>query len=495
MNTMELEPIDFLTNYSYFFQQSHEFGECSLTNSCSSLSENSSQNSLQDGYFLEYADQNLLQQELDQFDPNNYNFEDFLTTTMDHQSIPEMGDSRSVQEEDEEEEENSKTMFKGIQAELMEEESLTDLLLAAADAVDAQNHPLVSNLIQKLTNLLLCDMGSSSFNQLAWFFTQGLHYKTVGYDIAAHEMAEQDQTMNKNSLSAFLMLQQLSPYIKFAHFTANQAILEASEGEKMIHVIDFDIMEGIQWPPLMEDLAAKKQVCLLRLTAIEQGNENEQRRIEETGRRLSEFAKSINLPFKFDHMGIEKDENFEQIQVLGQTVIGNCSGILHSLSHRNSSKLETFLNGISKLSPKCVVLVEEELFKVSKAQPMSFVEFFFEAFHHFSSLSDSLLRCFSGVHENGFKQVMDEFLGTRILESVSQFPCGKNAMNLREKAFDYLKGYKKIPFSSFNCSQAKYLITLFRGDFWVQHENGTLSLCWKSRPLCSATIWVPTAKI
>lgn len=497
MNTMELEPIEFLTNYT-FFQQSHGFVECSQANSCSSLSENSSQNSLQDGSFLEYADQNLLQVEmleeaLDQFDPiNYYTPEDFLTTTMDHQNISLMGNSRSVEEE--EEEENSNNLFKGIQAELMEEESLTDLLLAAAEAVEAQNQPLVSNLIEKLKNLLLCDMGSSSFNQLAWFFTQGLHYKALEYNISAHEMADQDQIKSNNSMSAFQMLQQLSPYIKFAHFTANQAILEASEGEKLIHVIDFDIMEGIQWPPLMADLAAKKEVCLLRLTAIVQDSENE-RKIEQTGRRLSEFAKSMNFPFMFDQMGIEKEENFEQIQVMGQTVIANCSGILHHiLSHRNLSKLETFLSGISKMSPKCVVLVEEELFKVSKAQPMSFVEFFFEAFHHFSALSDSLVRCFSGVYENGFKQVMEEFLGTRILDSVSQFPCDKNVRNLWKNAFDHLKGYKRIPFSSFNCSQAKYLISLFRGDFWVQHEKCSLSLCWKSRPLCTATIWVPRVK-
>ena len=496
MNTMEFESMEFFTNYNYFsspetFFHTHE------GNSCSSLSENSSQNSFQEGSFLEYDDQNFLQ-----FDPIDYNPEDFLAiTSIDPQNIQESSNhSGHVEEEDheEEQEKSNNIIFKGIQAELMEEESLTDLLLAAAEAIEAQNHVLVSNLIEKLKNLLLYDMGSSSFNQLAWFFTQGLHYKTVDYNIlAAHH---QIQIKNYNSMSAFQMLQQLSPYIKFAHFTANQAILEAAEGEKMIHIIDFDIMEGIQWPPLMADLAAKEHVCSLRLTAIVQDNENERKIIEQTGRRLSEFAKSINLPFIFDQMGIEKADRFEEIQVMGETVIGNCSGIFHHiLSYENLSKFEIFLDGVSKLSPKCVVLVEEELFNVTKQlglggpQPtMSFVEFFFEAFHHFSALSDSLLRCFSGVYENGFKQVMDEFLGTRILDSVTQFPCDKT--HVWGSGFDHLQGYNKIPFTSFNCSQAKYLISLFRGDFWVQHEKCNLSLCWKSRPLCTATIWVPSVE-
>lgn len=486
---MELEPIEFLTNYSYFpaetFIQTHEFAEHSHGNSsCYSHSENnSSQNSLQDGSFLEYGDQDLIfLEEALEFDPINYN-PDFLSTSTD-QNPAEMDSWIQPNEKD-------GSFFEGIQAELMEEESLTDLLLAAAEAVEAQNQPLVSVLIEKLKNLLLCDSGSSPFNRLAWFFTQGLHYKsTLTNFFPPREMADQEK---KNSISAFQMLQELSPYIKFAHFTANQAILEAAQGEKALHVIDFDIMEGIQWPPLMADLAAKKDFSLLRLTAVVQDHENETK-IEQTGRRLSEFAKSINFPFEFDHMRIEKAENFGKIQV-GQAVIANCSGILHHiLSHSNISKLETFLSGVAKLSPKCVVLVEEELFKVSKPQPMSFVEFFFEAFHHFSALSDSLLRCFCGASESGFRQV-EEFLGARILESVRQFPCDDNVRNLLSNGFDhYLKGYKKIPFSSFNRCQAKYLVSLFRGDFWVQHEKCRLSLCWKSRPLCTATIWVPRVK-
>ncbi|KAJ9177767.1 hypothetical protein P3X46_012944 [Hevea brasiliensis] len=388
-------------------------------------------------------------------------------------------------------EENS--MLKGIQEELMEEGNLADLLLMGAEDVEAQNWTFSSTIILKLRDLLFeGENEGNSFNRLALFFTQGLHYRSIITN-TSEKMHELGFKQTVDSISAFHVMQELSPYAKFAHFTANQAILEATQGDQEIHIIDFDILEGIQWPPLMADLAMRKNHASLKLTAMI-SDQQDAAAIQQTVRRLKGYADSINFSFVFEQMVMVNEDYFLSIEV-GYALVANC--MIHQLymPDRCFSLVKTFLEGMSRLSPKLVVLVQEELFNFAKIPSMSFVEFFREALHHYTALSDSLVNSFSGGYYNTeLKLIEKEFLGIRFLESVCKFPCEKKEKLLWRDGFASLKGFKPIPLSSYNVSQANLLVSLFNGGYRVQHEKCRLALYWKSRPLTSASIWVPIPK-
>ncbi|KAJ8557388.1 hypothetical protein K7X08_003013 [Anisodus acutangulus] len=377
--------------------------------------------------------------------------------------------------------------LKFLQDQLMEETSVTDLLLMGAEAIEDGNLDLASIVILRL-NTILSDQENrenSSIERLALYFTQGLLCKTFNNSL-------EYQSEPSSSMTAFQMLQEISPYVKFAHFTANQAILEATQGSQQVHILDFDIMEGIQWPPLMVDLVERGNlISSLRITAVV-GDKNNSFHVQKTGKRLQEFADSINISFMFDQVLLEDLEKFQVVEGQNNLIANVMIHQLH-MPQRGSSLVKTFFNGLRRLSPKIVVLVEEELFNLTKIPSMSFVEFFCEALHHYTTISDSILGGFGGGYKLALRVIEKEFLGVRILDSLRQFPCEKLEREKWSEGLYSLKGFRKIPMSSSNVRQAKHLVSLFSGGYWVQHEHCKLSLCWKSRPLTSASIWVPTS--
>ncbi|KAL0307060.1 UNVERIFIED_CONTAM: Scarecrow-like protein 23 [Sesamum radiatum] len=100
-------------------------------------------------------------------------------------------------------------------------------------------------------------------------------------------------TTRNNALQIY---NSITPLIKFSHFTANQAIQQAVDGADHVHVIDLDIMQGLQWPGLFHILASKsRKLKSFRITGLGSSAEL----LSSTGQRLSEFASALSIPFQF----------------------------------------------------------------------------------------------------------------------------------------------------------------------------------------------------
>nr|POE77175.1 scarecrow-like protein 6 [Quercus suber] len=102
----------------------------------------------------------------------------------------------------------------------------------------------------------------------------------------------------KNFKAAFQALYQALPDRKFAHFATNFAILEAIPNDvETIHIVDFDMGEGVQWPPMIEAIAHQDKT--LKLTSMkweeEDCNGAPLWKFKETKRRLYDQARAFGL--------------------------------------------------------------------------------------------------------------------------------------------------------------------------------------------------------
>ncbi|KAF8042011.1 hypothetical protein BT93_A0572 [Corymbia citriodora subsp. variegata] len=113
----------------------------------------------------------------------------------------------------------------------------------------------------------------------------------------------------KNFKAAFLAFYQAFPYGRFAHFAANSALLEAMPDEaETVHIVDFDMGEGIQWPPVIEAVVRRNK--MLKLTSVtceeQRCDQNAQLNwnFNDMKRRLHDHARSFGMELQVDSMNI-----------------------------------------------------------------------------------------------------------------------------------------------------------------------------------------------
>lgn len=174
---------------------------------------------------------------------------------------------------------------------------LLTLLLQCAEAVSADNFNEANKILLEISELST-PFGTSA-QRVAAYFSEAMSARLVSSCLgiyAAVPAAGFPQSHSQRMASAFQVFNGISPFVKFSHFTANQAIQEAFEREERVHIIDLDIMQGLQWPGLFHILASRPGGApYVRLTGLGTSMDS----LEATGKRLSDFADKLGLPFEF----------------------------------------------------------------------------------------------------------------------------------------------------------------------------------------------------
>ncbi|GAV69383.1 GRAS domain-containing protein [Cephalotus follicularis] len=299
--------------------------------------------------------------------------------------------------------------------------------------------------------------------------------------------------------SCYLSLNQITPFIRFCHLTANQAILEAIEvGQQAIHILDFDIMHGVQWPPLMQALAERSNNSLhpppmLRIT----GTGNDLNILNRTGDRLLKFAQSLGLRFQFHPLLVLNDDPSSVALYLpsalailpDEALAVNCVLYLHRLLKYDSRDLRLFLHKIKALNPRVVTIAERE---ASHNHPL-FLQRFVEALDHYTSIFDSLE---ATLPPNSRERLAVEqiWFGREIMDIVAAEGENRSERHERFESWELMlrsSGFSNVPLSPYALSQAKLLLRLHYPSegYQLQILNHSFFLGWQNRTLFSVSSW------
>ncbi|GJN16752.1 hypothetical protein PR202_gb03773 [Eleusine coracana subsp. coracana] len=328
----------------------------------------------------------------------------------------------------------------------------------------------------------------------------------------------------------------LCPFLRLAGAAANQSILEAMEGEKMVHVVDLGGADPTLWLELLHLLAARPEgPPHLRLTAVSEHKDV----LTQTAMALTKEAERLDVPFQFNPVvaprGLESLD-LESLRVkTGEAVAVTSTLQLHSLLATSSSssddddgvdtnkkkermrrrrspedesggsgvsppppayrgskgkeKVETFLCGVWGLSPKVVVVTEQEA--THNAAPLT--DRFVEALNYYAALFD----CLEVVAPRGSLErarVERWMLAEEIKNIVA---CEGADRRERHERLDRWAvrmegaGFARMPLSYYALLQARRAAQGLLGcdGFKVREDKGAFFLCWQDRPIFSVSAW------
>ncbi|XP_068661943.1 DELLA protein GAI-like [Aristolochia californica] len=363
---------------------------------------------------------------------------------------------------------------------------LVHALMACAEAVQQDNLKAAETLVKQISVLAASQAGA--MRKVATYFAEALARRI-------YRLYPPQDSLG-SSLSDMLQMHfyETSPYLKFAHFTANQAILEAFAGKSRVHVIDFSMKQGMQWPALMQALALRPGgPPAFRLTGIGPPQPDNTDELQRVGWKLAQLAETIHVEFEYRGFVANSLADLEpymlDVRPDVEAVAVNSVFELHRLLARPGA-IEKVLASVKAVGPKIVTIVEQEAHHNGPV----FLDRFTEALHYYSTVFDSLEGC--GMSPaNSQDQVMSEvYLGRQICNVVA---CeGPERVERHENLAQWrarltTAGFAPVHLGSNAFNQASMLLALFSGGdgYRVEENNGCLMLGWHTRPLIATSAW------
>ncbi|KAJ4774352.1 hypothetical protein LUZ62_058609 [Rhynchospora pubera] len=200
--------------------------------------------------------------------------------------------------------------------------------------------------------------------RLACILADGLEARLSGTGSAIYRQLAAKRISATDYLKAYHLGMSITPIMRVAYHFANKNILSIAGNAPKIHIVDFGISFGFQWPSLIQFLAKMKyEPPRIRITGVDlpQPGFHPAERIIETGKRLEDYAREFEVPFEYHGIASQwesiciEDLCINDDEVLIVNSMFNLSQLRSSPSlEKNKSRNELF-NLIRAIKPKVFI--------------------------------------------------------------------------------------------------------------------------------------------
>ncbi|KAI6686842.1 hypothetical protein NL676_032755 [Syzygium grande] len=379
---------------------------------------------------------------------------------------------------------------------------LRSLLVRCAQAVSASDFKTAHELLKQIRH----DSSPSGdgSQRLAHYFAKGLEARlAVSIDRnqaqGCYRCFELSRTV-ADELKAYQLHLSACPFTKFQIIFAKFMILKFAAAAKVLHIIDFGINFGFQWPLLIQELSKRTEGApKLRITGIDlpQSGFRPAEKIEETGRRLANCCERFNVPFEFHAVASGSWEciRIEDLKIRsGEMVAVNCLSRLKYLYDETvevNCQRDAVLRLIRSMKPNVFV---HGIHNGSYNMPF-FLTRFREALFHISAVYDMFDATVAGDNEQRLVLERD-FYGREIMNVVA---C--EGLHRVERPETYRQwqvrltraGFKQLPLDQELMKKARAkLRKCYHKDFGLDEESNWMLLGWKGRIISGSTCWEST---
>ncbi|KAJ4803384.1 GRAS transcription factor [Rhynchospora pubera] len=244
----------------------------------------------------------------------------------------------------------------------VEHVNLSALLISCAEAISINDIKMASELTKKIRKH--ASPIGDGIQRLACVFVLGLEARLASTGSAILRRFLTMRLSSNDSLKAYDMIARTSSVFRVPYHFANKSILAATGTASKIHIVDFGIGFGFQWPSLIQALAkTKDEPSRLRITGVDfpQPGFHPDERIKLTGKRLADYARDFGVPF--DYYGIAsqwesisiEDLNIKEDEVLVVNSMYTPSQLKDEILLGMSKSRNQLLNLIRAIQPKVFI--------------------------------------------------------------------------------------------------------------------------------------------